>query len=155
MKTMNPKIIVSDFDGVMTDNQVWINENGEETVMVSRADGMGIEMLRSCGIEVIIMSTETNAVVSARAKKLKIPVLQAVKDKGITLKKYCDERNINLSDVMYVGNDINDLPALKIAGYKVVPNDAYKQVKDIADVVLRTNGGQGVLREIAEIIGEG
>lgn len=151
---MNPKIIVSDFDGVMTDNQVWINEKGEETVMVSRADGMGIEMLRKCGVEVIIMSTETNAVVSARAKKLKIPVLQAVKDKEITLKKYCDDRNISLSDVMYVGNDINDLPALKIAGYKVVPNDAYKQVKDIADVVLRTNGGQGVLREIAEMIGE-
>ena len=149
---MLPKLIVSDFDGVMTDNRVIVNEKGEESVIVSRADGMGISMIKKHGIEFIIMSTETNPVVTMRAKKLKIQVLQSVEDKGTALKNYCEERNIELSDVMYIGNDINDLPAMQLAGYRVVPNDAYKQVKEIANIILETNGGYGVIRELAELI---
>lgn len=152
---MLPKLIVSDFDGVMTDNRVIVNEKGEESVIVSRADGMGISMIKKHGIEFIIMSTETNPVVTMRAKKLKIQVLQSVEDKGMALRKYCEERNIELSDVMYIGNDINDLPAMKITGYRVVPNDAYKQVKEVANIILETNGGYGVIRELAELIEEG
>lgn len=151
----NVKYIFSDFDGVMTDNRVLVGEDGKESVMVSRADGMGIKLIREKGIEIIIMSTETNPVVTARAKKLNISALQSIKDKGLVLKEYCETQNINLSDVMYVGNDINDLSAMEAAGYKVVPNDAYEQVKKIADIVLKTKGGYGVFRELAELIDEG
>lgn len=152
---MYPKVIISDFDGVMTDNRVIVTEDGKEAVWVSRADGMGVEMLRKEGIPVVIMSTETNPVVSARAKKLKVTVLQSLNDKEKALREYCRQRSIQLHDVMYVGNDVNDLPAMRIAGYKVVPNDAYKRVKEIADIVLKTKGGCGVIREIAELILEG
>lgn len=151
---MKPKVVVSDFDGVMTDNRVMVTEDGKEAVLVNRADGMGVEMLREQGIPVVVMSTETNPVVSARAKKLGVPVLQSLNDKERALREYCAGQGIKLCDVLYVGNDINDLSAMKISGYKVVPNDAYKQVKEIADVILTSNGGYGVIREIAELVGE-
>lgn len=151
---MKPKAIVTDFDGVMTDNRVLMNENGIETVIVNRADGMAIQILKKMGIQIVIMSTETNPVVTARAKKLNIPVLQAIEDKGSAIKEYCKEKKIELEDVMYIGNDINDLAAMKVVGYKIAPNDAYTQVKNIADVVLKTKGGYGVFHEIMELIEE-
>ena len=146
------KLIVSDFDGVMTDNRVLVDENGKESVYVSRADGQGIHMLRSMGIELIIMSTETNGVVGKRAEKLNVECIQSIDDKAEYLKIYCNKRKIPLEEVIYVGNDINDYSAMCMAGIKIVPNDAYKIVKDIADVITKTKGGYGVIREIADII---
>lgn len=146
------ELIVFDFDGVMTDNRVLVDENGKEAVWVNRSDGLGIQMIKQMGIRMIILSTETNPVVSVRAKKLQIDVLQAINDKADMLLRFCRQENIQLENVMYVGNDINDLPAMKLAGIKVVPKDAYKEVKCIADIVLETSGGHGVVRELASLL---
>jgi YrbI family 3-deoxy-D-manno-octulosonate 8-phosphate phosphatase len=148
----NIKLIVSDFDGVMTDNRVMVDEDGRESVVVSRADGQAVHLLRSMGIELVIMSTETNGVVGQRAKKLGVECVQSVSDKADCLRQYCDEKQISMKHIAYVGNDVNDYGALQLAGTKIVPQDAYDEVKKIADYVTETKGGYGVIREIAEII---
>lgn len=145
------RLVVSDFDGVMTDNRVLVDENGKESVMVSRADGQGINTLRELGIEVVILSTETNGVVTARAKKLGVVCIQSVNDKGKALSEYCVSQSIDLSQTAYIGNDINDYGAMKMAGLKIAPKDAYSEIKDVADIVTETMGGFGVIREIAGI----
>lgn len=151
----NIKLIVSDFDGVMTDNRVLVDETGKESVYVSRADGQGIHILRSLGIDLVILSTETNGVVGKRAEKLKVECIQSVSDKAECLKNYCSQRNISLENIAYIGNDINDFEAMKISGIKIVPQDAYEGVKAIADYITTTKGGYGVIREVAGIIQEG
>ncbi len=147
-------LIVFDFDGVMTDNRVLVDETGKESVWVNRSDGLGVRMLKDRGMNMIILSTEANPVVEVRAKKLGVKVIRSVKDKAETLIDYCRQEKFDFENVMYVGNDINDLPAMKLVGLKVVPADAYKEVKAIADIVLETRGGYGVVREIATMIGD-
>lgn len=146
------EMLVFDFDGVMTDNRVLIDECGKESVFVSRADGMGINMLKEAGFECMILSTEKNPVVGKRAEKLKMNVIQGVEDKKEVLKNYAEGRGIDLKNILYVGNDINDLGALRIAGISAVPADAYDIVKNEADIVLETKGGYGVVRELAEYL---
>ncbi len=146
------KLVFSDFDGVMTDNRVLIDETGKESVFVSRADGQAIHILRSLGIDLVIMSTETNSVVTRRAEKLKVECVQAVSNKGECLKEYCNRKSIPLQKVAYVGNDVNDYEAMCLAGVKIAPKDAYEVVIKIADYVTDTKGGYGVIREIAEKI---
>lgn len=146
------KIVVSDFDGVMTDNRVLVDETGKESVFVSRADGQAIHILRSLGIDLVIISTETNGVVKKRADKLKVECIQSVSDKAECLREYCEKRNILLQDVAYIGNDINDFEAMKLVGVKIVPKDAYEEVKQIANYITNAKGGYGVIREIASII---
>lgn len=149
---IKPTFIVFDFDGVMTDNRVIVNEYGEESVIVNRADGLGINAIRQYGIPMMILSTETNKVVVARAQKLKIPVLHGVDDKATILREYCESKNIEMNRVLYVGNDINDFEAMSLVGMKVVPSDAHICVKKIADIILNTPGGGGVVRELADLI---
>ena len=146
------KLIVSDFDGVMTDNSVYLDETGLEMVRVSRADGQGINLLRDKGIEVIILSTEENTVVKKRALKLKVECVQGIKDKAAAFLLICKDKGLQPKEVAYVGNDINDYEAMKLAGLKIVPNDAYDEVIKIADIVTNTKGGRGVIREIASLI---
>ena len=146
------KLIISDFDGVMTDNRVLIDETGRESVYVSRADGQAVHILRSMNINVAIISTEKNEIVKKRAEKMGIESIDGVLDKAECLKRYCEERNILLQSVAYIGNDVNDLEAMKLAGIKIVPSDAYEDVKKIADYIAETKGGYGVLREIAGVI---
>ena len=102
------KLIVYDFDGVMTDNKVFVDQKGNEQVQVSRADGIGVSEIRKLGIFQMILSTETNHVVAARAKKLDLLCIHGVNNKALALKDYCEDHQISLSDVAYVGNDIND-----------------------------------------------
>ncbi|MDE6851311.1 MAG: HAD hydrolase family protein [Lachnospiraceae bacterium] len=146
------KLIISDFDGVMTDNRILVDDQGNESAYVSRADGQAIHILSTMGIELLIMSTEVNGIVEKRARKLNVECLHGVSDKAECLKKYCGDRNIELKNVAYVGNDVNDYEAMKLVGLKIVPNDAYDVVKKIADYVTKTKGGYGVIREIAEVI---
>ena len=146
------KIVVSDFDGVMTDNRVLVDETGKESVFVSRADGQAIHILRSLGIDLVIISTETNGVVQKRADKLKVECIQSVADKAECLMEYCEKKNVLLQDVAYIGNDINDFEAMKLVGVKIVPKDAYEEVKQIANYITNAKGGYGVIREIASII---
>ena len=143
-------LIVYDFDGVMTDNRVIVFQNGTEGVIVNRADGLGVDRFRSLGIPQLILSTETNPVVKARAQKLKLEVLGACSNKESTLRNYCNEKGYNLRRVIYVGNDLNDFEAMKIVGYPVAPADAHPEVKSVAKVVTRAKGGWGVIKELAD-----
>ena len=149
---MNIKLLIYDFDGVMTDNKVYVDQNGNEMVQVNRADGLGVSEIKKLGIEQIIISTEKNPVVSARAKKLDIYCLQGIENKKDALKKYCQNNNIELKKVAYIGNDINDLEVMKSAGYSFCPADAHKSIKDISIFTLKSNGGEGVIREIFDFI---
>jgi len=145
-------LIVYDFDGVMTNNKVYVDQNGNETVQVNRADGLGISEIKKLGIEQIIISTETNPVVSARAKKLGINCLQGIKNKETALSEYCNKNNISLQNVAYVGNDINDKEVMGIAGKTYCPADAHDSIKSMSNYILKTNGGDGVIRELLDLI---
>ncbi len=146
------RLIVYDFDGVMTDNCVWLSENGIETVRVHRGDGMAVQMIKKMRIPQIIISTETNPVVSLRGDKLGIPVIQEVDDKLKTLKQYCKKNGIALKQVLYIGNDINDLDCMNAVGWSVAPADSHPCICQIAKRVLRARGGQGVVRELADLL---
>jgi len=146
------KLIIYDFDGVMTDNKVYIDQNGNEMVQVNRADGLGVAEIKKMEIEQIIMSTETNPVVSARAIKLDIPCLQGLDNKKDALLNYSKKNDIDLKNVAYVGNDINDNDAMAIAGFSFCPADAHETIKEISDHILKRNGGDGVIIEIFDII---
>lgn len=146
------KLVVYDFDGVMTDNKVILSEDGLESVVVNRSDGLAVNRLKYCGIPQIILSTETNNVVAKRARKLGIPIIQGISDKRSSLKEYCRKNNITLKDVVYVGNDLNDLQAMKSVGYPVCPSDACREVRAICSIVLNAVGGDGVVRELLDYI---
>ena len=145
-------LIVYDFDGVMTDNRVIVFEDGREAVVANRADGLGVSMIRKMGILQLILSTETNRVVRARAEKLSLEVIHGCKDKKSALLTYCQDRNIQPSRVIFVGNDLNDLEVMMWVGYPIAPLDAHPMVREIAFLVTGVPGGAGVVRELAESI---
>jgi 3-deoxy-D-manno-octulosonate 8-phosphate phosphatase (KDO 8-P phosphatase) len=136
----------------MTNNKVYVDECGIEMVQVNRADGLGISEIKKMGIEQIIISTENNPVVSMRAKKLKINCLQGIENKKDALAKYSDDNKIDLKNVIYLGNDINDKEVMKIVGKTFCPADAHDSIKSISNYILKTNGGDGVIRELLDLL---
>lgn len=140
--------IFYDFDGVMTDNRVLVDQNGMEYVYVNRSDGLGVAALKAAGVTQIIISTEVNPVVERRAEKLGIPVVHGVKDKGETVRNYCAEHGIDASRAVFMGNDINDIPAFMAVGFKACPADAEPEVKDKADWISSCKGGYGAVRDL-------
>lgn len=142
--------VVTDFDGVHTDDTVTVTETGVEAVRVSRSDGMGVARLRAADIPVLILSTERNPVVGVRGRKLRVEVLQGVDDKAVTLRAWADAACIPLSRIAYLGNDVNDVPAMDIVGWPVAVGDADPIVMSAARVVLDRHGGDGAVRELAE-----
>jgi len=146
------RLIAFDFDGVLTDNRVLVMESGLEGVFCNRSDGLAFDMFRAAGIPVVIITTERNPVVEARAAKLQAPVLQTDGEKSIALTEYCRSAGIELGQVLFVGNDVNDLSTMRVAGFPVAVADSHARVKQIAWKVLSTKGGDGVAREIAEDI---
>jgi len=147
-----PKIIFTDFDGCLTDDRVWLNQDGEEFVAANRKDGLAINRLKALGIVVVITSTETNKVVNARAIKLGIEALHGLSDKVEAIERYLSKHNLTWNDSWYIGNDVNDLGALRKSKFSICPSDAVKAVKKEVDLKLKTKGGYGVLSEIATII---
>lgn len=145
-------LVVFDFDGVMTDNRVWVNEHGDESVSASRGDGMGIEMLLAAGFKAVIISTEPNPVVGVRARKIGIPYFHGVGDKAKTLQAYLETEKVPASETIYVGNDVNDLPCFPLVAFAVVVADAHPSVRRQADHILQHAGGQGAVREICDLI---
>ncbi|GGZ18901.1 transferase [Streptomyces inusitatus] len=141
--------VVLDFDGTQTDDRVLIDADGRETVAVHRGDGLGIARLREAGLALLILSTERNPVVAARARKLDIPVLHGVDRKDLALAEWCEERGIPPERVLYLGNDVNDLPCFSLAGWPVAVADAHGPVRAAARAVTATRGGEGAVREIA------
>lgn len=148
-----PKLLVMDFDGVVTDDTVITDQDGRESVICSRSDGFGLDMLRQHGkVHAMILSREENPVVSARARKLKLEVHQGVQDKAQAIQQLIKERNLAQAEVIYIGNDLNDLPVLPYVGYFACPQDAHSEVFRRADLVLSKPGGRGAIRELIEII---
>lgn len=148
----NFDLIVYDFDGVMTNNLVYLSEEGIEFVACNRSDGLAVGMLRDAGFSQIILSTESNSVVLVRAKKLALGVINDCKDKKTALINYCLDNQIELQKVIYVGNDINDAAVMRIVGYPICPADAHMEIKNLALYITRAVGGGGVVRELADLL---
>jgi N-acylneuraminate cytidylyltransferase len=148
------KMIITDFDGVITDGRVWTDENGRETVAATRSDSMRVRQLREHGIEVMILSSEVNSVVTARAEKMGVEAIHGLglNEKGRALQKFLAEKNLDPSQIIYVGNDFNDLPCFEIAGWAVAVGDAYPDVIRAADYVLSRPGGYGAIRELSDLV---
>jgi YrbI family 3-deoxy-D-manno-octulosonate 8-phosphate phosphatase len=147
-----PKVIFTDFDGCLTDDRVWLNQDGEEFVAANRKDGLAINRLKALGIRVVITSTETNKVVTARATKLGIEALQGLSDKVEAIENYISNNNLTWKDSWYIGNDVNDLGAIRKASFSICPSDAVKVVKNAVNLKLKTKGGYGVLSELVTLI---
>ncbi|MGW5210677.1 cytidylyltransferase domain-containing protein [Streptomyces sp. NPDC004051] len=141
--------VVLDFDGTQTDDRVLIDADGQEFVAVHRGDGLGIAALRRSGLKMLILSTEQNPVVAARARKLRLPVLHGVDRKDLALKQWCEEQGIAPERVLYVGNDVNDLPCFALVGWPVAVASAHDVVRGAARAVTTLPGGDGAVREIA------
>ncbi len=146
------ELIVFDFDGVMTDNTAYVSEDGIESVRVSRGDGMGIDLLRDAGVDMFVLSTEPNPVVAARCRKLKIGYEHGVGKKGEALSKILAERGVDPANVVYLGNDVNDLPCFPLVGCAVAVVDAHPAALAEADLVLTKPGGRGAVRELADMV---
>jgi YrbI family 3-deoxy-D-manno-octulosonate 8-phosphate phosphatase len=147
------ELLVMDFDGVLTDNRVWVDDEGHESVAANRSDSLGLSIMREqTGIEVMVLSRETNPVVAHRCKKLNIPYVQAVTEKGSALKQLLKEKGIDPAHVIYMGNDTNDLPCFPVVGYAVCPADAQEEVKRRADRVMSYDGGHGAVRELCDFL---
>ncbi|WP_217181158.1 acylneuraminate cytidylyltransferase [Streptomyces sp. AC495_CC817] len=143
-------VVVTDFDGVHTDDTAIVGADGGEQVRVSREDGMGVALLRRAGVPMLILSTEVNPVVRARAEKLRVPVLHGIDDKEAALRAWAEEHGHDLADIAYLGNDVNDLPAMRIVGWPVAVANAHPRVIEEARVVLSRSGGHGAVRELVE-----
>ncbi len=147
-----PKVIFTDFDGCLTDDRVWLNQDGEEFVAANRKDGLAINRLKKLGITVVITSTEKNKVVTARATKLGIEALQGLTDKVEAIENFISRNNLTWKDSWYIGNDVNDLGAIRKARFSICPSDAVRAVKKEIDLKLKTKGGYGVLSELVSLI---
>ncbi|MEV6792489.1 acylneuraminate cytidylyltransferase [Streptomyces sp. NPDC051320] len=142
--------VVLDFDGTQTDDRVLIDAEGHEFVAVHRGDGLGIAALRdTTDLRLLILSTEQNPVVAARARKLRVPVLHGIDRKDLALKQWCEEQGVAPERVLYVGNDVNDLPCFGLVGWPVAVAQAHHVVRGAARAVTTTPGGEGAIREIA------
>ena len=146
------RLAVFDFDGVFTDNRVWVNERGEESVRCSRSDGLGLRRLDEVDVAYLIVSTEANAVVRARAEKLLTECVHGVDDKLAVLEERAERAGASLEEVAYVGNDVNDATCLGAVGLPVVPADAWPEVVPLARWVLTRAGGEGCVREFCDAV---
>jgi YrbI family 3-deoxy-D-manno-octulosonate 8-phosphate phosphatase len=151
VKIKNIKLLVLDFDGVLTDNFVYVDSQGVESVRCNRSDGLAFDALKILKIQVLILSSEKNEVVYHRAKKLGVEVLFGVNDKAKTLKNFFHANMIESSDVAYIGNDLNDFNSMTLCEYRFCPVDSHPKVKEIARV-LECRGGDGVLRYFLEVV---
>ncbi|HEY59403.1 MAG TPA: N-acylneuraminate cytidylyltransferase [Anaerolineae bacterium] len=146
-------LLVLDFDGVLTDDRVWVDQNGREMVAVSRSDGLGLELLRKqTEIEVIVISKERNPVVAARCKKLGLQFYQGIDNKSSILDEMLKEKKIDPQQIIYLGNDINDISCFDLVGFAVAPIDAHPEVSKLADLVLQKPGGLGAVRELCDLL---
>ena len=145
-------LLALDFDGVLTDNAVYVDQNGTETVRCYRGDGIGIENLKSLGVAVAVISSESNPVVKARADKLGILCVQAVKHKGIEIVKLCHQVSVSPENTIFLGNDINDIPAFEVVGIPIGVADSHPDIHAHVVRLTRRNGGVGAVRELCDEI---
>jgi len=152
-KCIDVKVVITDVDGVLTDGGMFYSTNGEMLKKFNTRDGMGVEILRNNNIPVIIMTRENSKIVLSRAKKLLIDdVNVGIKKKEMLLSKICKKYQINKENIAYIGDDINDLEILKQVGFSAIPYDGITIFKKESDYICKSKGGEGVLREIADLI---
>ena len=150
---LNISALFFDFDGVFTDNKVYLDQNGKESVLCDRSDGMGLHLLRNkMDFPVFVISTEKNEVTLRRCEKLGIKCYHGIDNKLALLKKICQEQNIDSRSIIYVGNDVNDYECLEFVGCGVVVADAHESVLSVANMVLKRSGGDGAIRELCDLI---
>lgn len=152
MDFKNIKLLVLDFDGVLTNNYVWVSEDGTESVRCNRSDGIGLSRIKRLGIQIYIVSTEKNKVVSTRANKLKTPVIQGVEDKKAAVLKLSKDLNISLQNIAFLGNDVNDIPAFEVVGIPLGVADSFEEIDKNVIYKTKKNGGEGAVREICDLI---
>ena len=148
------RFVAFDFDGVFTDNAVWVSETGQELVRCSRRDGFGLASLRRLGIGLAVVSTEVNPVVGQRCRKLQVDCIQACTDKAAAVRRIVTELGLDLEQAAFVGDDINDLPALELVGLPVIVADAHPTLKRPGYLQTTRPGGHGAVRELCDLIGE-
>lgn len=146
------QLLATDFDGVMTDDRVWVDETGHEAVFCSRSDGMGIRLVKEKGVRVVVISSETNPVVAARCQKLGVDFVQGTFKKAEKLTKYMSDYSIDAANAIYIGNDVNDLSCFPLVACALTPHDAHPTARDAADIVLTKCGGYGAVREVCDRI---
>jgi YrbI family 3-deoxy-D-manno-octulosonate 8-phosphate phosphatase len=149
-----PRLLVLDFDGVLTDNRVWVDQDGREMVAANRSDSLGIKRLQQAGVETVVISMETNPVVAARCRKMNISWFQGENDKATAISKLLLERKVNANEAVFLGNDVNDLPCFPLVGWAVAVADAMPEVVRQADFVLTRPGGKAAVRELCDLIME-
>jgi len=148
------RFTVFDFDGVFTDNRVWVNERGEEALAFSRSDGLGLRRLDQVGVQYLIVSMERNPIVGARTEKLRADCVQGIEEKLPIVLERAERLGVSLEQTAYIGNDINDAECLRSVGVPVVPADAWPEVKPLARWVLSRPGGAGCVREFCDAVWE-
>ncbi len=148
------RLLILDFDGVLTDNRVWVDQDGREMVAANRSDSLGIRQLQQAGVETVVISLETNPVVAARCRKMNVPYIQGEKDKAAAVNRLLRERNVDASEVVYLGNDVNDLPCFPLVGWAVAVADAMPEVVRQADIILTRPGGHAAVRELCDMLVE-
>ena len=147
----NIRLVAFDFDGVFTDNSVFVFEDGREAVRCLRSDGLGIGKLKALGLSVVVVSTEVNPVVQARSRKLVIKCINGCEDKLAVINTLAAEAGISLDQVAFVGNDVNDLPCLTSVGLPIVVKDAHEDVVPYASYQTTVAGGYGAVREVCDM----
>ena len=150
LKLKDISLIIYDFDGIMTDNRVFLFADGREAVFVNRSDGLAVKVIKKKGVSQLIVSSESNPVVKIRARKLGIPAINSVKNKKEAVERYLKTRKISSKKVVFIGNDINDKEVMKYVNWPIAPIDAHIEIKKIAKIVLLTKGGSGVIREFLD-----
>ncbi|CAN5859220.1 hypothetical protein BH18ACI4_BH18ACI4_02410 [soil metagenome] len=145
------RLVAFDFDGVFTDNAVYVLQDGTEAVRCNRSDGIGLRKLEACDVLPIIISTETNPVVTARSRKLGVRSIQGCSDKRATLESVAQEVGLSLDKIAFVGNDVNDLPCLTCVGLPIVVRDSHPDVIRFARYQTLAAGGQGAVREVCDL----
>jgi len=144
--------LILDFDGVFTDNKVIVFQDGREAVVCNRGDGWGLAQLKRLGVPILVLSTEENPVVQARCDKLGLSCLHGSRDKLASLREWLSAKRMDIAQVVYVGNDVNDLDCLRAVGCGIAVGDSHPQVRAVAKILLAAPGGQGAIRELAELI---
>jgi YrbI family 3-deoxy-D-manno-octulosonate 8-phosphate phosphatase len=146
------KLLVTDFDGVHTDNSVTLDTDGNETVRVNRSDGLGTRLLADAGVPTLILTSEELTPATVRASKLGLTCLHARGEKGEILRRLSEQRQIDLSNMVYVGNDVNDYSAMTVAGTSIAVSDAHPSIMPVAHFITRLPGGSGAVREVIDRI---
>jgi 3-deoxy-D-manno-octulosonate 8-phosphate phosphatase (KDO 8-P phosphatase) len=146
----NIQVFVFDFDGVLTDNLVHIDSTGAEFVSCNRSDGLAFDVIKKLKKPAYILSSEKNSVVTARAKKLNVSAIHGVADKVQALIDLSKKEGFDFKKILYVGNDLNDYRVMQLCGYSACPSDSHEKIRSVANIVLNSKGGSGVVRELLE-----